>query len=73
MEVLPAAGPSDGRDKVPKYLKKSSIIMEVEDNQSVNGDSTLLSQVPPTPSQIIHATNSVKYPSHIHYHRVHFH
>ena len=45
MEVLPAAGHSDGRDKVPKYLKKSSIIMAEEDQQSVNGDSTLLSQV----------------------------
>jgi hypothetical protein len=28
MEVLPIQGPSEGRDKVPKYLKKSHIMMK---------------------------------------------
>jgi hypothetical protein len=47
MEVLPSPGPSDGRDKVPKYLKKTSVLMEMDDNNSIN-DSTLMSNEPET-------------------------
>jgi hypothetical protein len=31
-QVLPIQGPSEGRDKVPKYLKKSHIMMKPSEN-----------------------------------------
>eukprot|EP00596_Hydrurales_sp_CCMP1899_P010197 CAMPEP_0119044362 /NCGR_PEP_ID=MMETSP1177-20130426/30912_1 /TAXON_ID=2985 /ORGANISM="Ochromonas sp, Strain CCMP1899" /LENGTH=594 /DNA_ID=CAMNT_0007014377 /DNA_START=123 /DNA_END=1904 /DNA_ORIENTATION=+ len=40
MEVLPIQGPSEGRDKVPKYLKKSHILMKpTEDAMQMSENS----------------------------------